>query len=70
MAQNKIYKGLTDQQVEESRQLHGSNLLTPPKRESLWKSFLNKFKDPLVIITPYPDPFRYSLISVRLTNVL
>lgn len=50
MAQNKIYKGLTNQQVEESRQLHGSNLLTPPKRESLWKSFLNKFKDPLIII--------------------
>ncbi|MBR3092683.1 MAG: cation-translocating P-type ATPase [Bacteroidaceae bacterium] len=44
------YKGLTDQQVKESRALHGSNVLTPAKKESLWKQYLEKFSDPLIII--------------------
>lgn len=42
--------GLTDAQVLESRQLHGANLLTPPAKEPLWKKFLEKFSDPLIII--------------------
>ncbi len=42
--------GLTDAQVLESRKLHGANILTPPKKESVWKKFLEKFKDPLIII--------------------
>ncbi|MDE6051039.1 MAG: HAD-IC family P-type ATPase, partial [Paramuribaculum sp.] len=37
-------------EVEESRRLHGTNLLTPPERESLLKLFLEKFRDPLIII--------------------
>lgn len=44
------YKGLTDQQVLESRELHGSNVLTPPAKVSVWKLYLNKFSDPLIII--------------------
>lgn len=44
------YRGLTDSQVSESRKIHGSNLLTPKKKESLWVKFLRKFKDPLIII--------------------
>lgn len=43
-------RGLTWQQVEESRRLHGANVLTPPKEESLWRLFLDKFKDPLIIV--------------------
>ena len=43
-------RGLTRQQVEESRRLHGANVLTPPKEESLWRLFLDKFKDPLIIV--------------------
>ena len=42
--------GLTDEQVIASRQRHGSNVLTPPKREPLWKQFLLKFNDPLIKI--------------------
>lgn len=42
--------GLTGQQVLESRQKHGANVLTPPPEESLWKLFLDKFKDPLIIV--------------------
>lgn len=42
--------GLTDEQVLESRRLHGENVLTPPQRESLWRKFLKKFSDPLIII--------------------
>ena len=43
-------KGLTDREVEESRSLHGANILTPPEKESLFSQFLKKFKDPLIII--------------------
>lgn len=44
------YEGLNDSQVLESRKLHGENILTPPEKESLWKKFFGKFKDPLIII--------------------
>lgn len=50
MSQNHSYKGLSEAQVKESRALHGSNILTPPEKESLWKRFLEKFKDPLIVI--------------------
>lgn len=44
------YQGLTSLQVEEQRRLHGSNVLTPKERESLWLMFARKFQDPLIII--------------------
>ncbi len=47
---DKNLKGLTLQQVEESRRLHGENVLTPPERVSLWKQFLEKFEDPIIRI--------------------
>ena len=47
---DKNLKGLTPQQVEESRRLHGENVLTPPERVSLWKQFLEKFEDPIIRI--------------------
>jgi Ca2+-transporting ATPase len=50
MEHKKHFTGLTDEQVLESRKLHGSNILTPPKRESLWKLFLEKFEDPIIRI--------------------
>lgn len=50
MAKLQHYKGLTDQQVLESRRLHGANVLTPPQREPLWRKFLKKFSDPLIVI--------------------
>ena len=40
--------GLTDDEVRKSRTEHGVNLLTPPKRPSLWKLYLEKFEDPVV----------------------
>ena len=42
--------GLTDQEVLESRRIHGVNLLTPPKRPSMWKLYLEKFQDPVIQI--------------------
>ena len=42
------YAGLTDEEVRRSRTEHGINLLTPPKRPSLWKLYLEKFEDPVV----------------------
>ena len=40
--------GLTDSEVLQSREKNGINLLTPPKRPSLWKLYLEKFEDPVV----------------------
>ena len=42
--------GLTDAEVVESRRLHGDNVLTPPAKEPLWRKFITKFTDPLIII--------------------
>ncbi|MCQ2337551.1 MAG: calcium-translocating P-type ATPase, PMCA-type [Paludibacteraceae bacterium] len=42
--------GLTKKEVEESRALHGANVLTPPKRESLIIKFLACFSDPIIRI--------------------
>ena len=41
---------MTDAEVLESRRLHGVNILTPTKKQPLWKKFLEKFRDPLIII--------------------
>ncbi len=46
----KTLKGLSAVQVEESRRLHGANVLTPPEKASLWSQFLEKFNDPLIKI--------------------
>ena len=42
--------GLIDAQVAQSREKNGANILTPPKKDSLFKKFLEKFGDPLIII--------------------
>lgn len=44
------YQGLNKQQVEQSRAMHGFNILTPPKKESLFHQFIGKFKDPIIRI--------------------
>ena len=44
------YTGLTQQEVEASREQHGQNVLTPVEKDPLWKQFLQKFRDPLIII--------------------
>lgn len=43
-------RGLSREQVESSRRRYGNNILTPTRKESIWKRFLEKFKDPLIII--------------------
>ena len=42
--------GLTTAQAEESRRLHGSNVLTPPQKEPAWRKYLKKLADPLIVI--------------------
>lgn len=42
--------GLTAEQVEESRNKHGSNSLTQIPAEPLWKKILEGFKDPMIMI--------------------
>ncbi|MDE7109078.1 MAG: haloacid dehalogenase, partial [Muribaculaceae bacterium] len=50
MAEQKHFTGLTDAEVLKSRQQNGVNILTPPEKDPLWKRFLEKFGDPLIII--------------------
>lgn len=50
MEQKHHYVGLTDAEVLKNRQRDGINILTPPEKEPLWKKFLEKFGDPLIII--------------------
>ena len=47
---NDYRNGLSSEQVEQSRLEHGNNLLTPPKKEPIWRLFLEKFQDPIVRI--------------------
>ncbi len=48
--QHPQHDGLTSQEVLESRQKHGENVLTPPKRPSMWRLYLEKFSDPVIRI--------------------
>lgn len=43
-------KGLTSQEVLESRRKHGANILTPPAKTPIWKQFIEKFNEPLIKI--------------------
>jgi len=44
------FAGLTGQQVEQARRTHGENVLTPPKKTSMWLLYLEKYKDPIIQI--------------------
>lgn len=42
--------GLSDEQVGQSRKRCGLNVLTPPRCISLWKLYLDKYRDPIIQI--------------------
>ena len=44
------YEGLTKEEVLESRLRYGTNVFSEPEKVPLWIRFLQKFKDPLIII--------------------
>ena len=50
MEQGNLQKGLTSQEIEDSRRKYGTNILTPPKKTSLWIQFMEKFEDPIIRI--------------------
>lgn len=50
MAKKVKYTGLADEEVAESRDKYGENILTPPERMPLWRKYLMKFRDPLIVI--------------------
>lgn len=50
MSNAHLYSGLSTQEVVESRTKYGENTLTPPEKEPIWKLFLEKFKDPIIVI--------------------
>ena len=43
-------QGLTASQVEDSRNSYGMNILTPPNKTSMWRLYLEKYKDPIIQI--------------------
>jgi Ca2+-transporting ATPase len=50
MQKKNLYQGLSESEVVKSRELHGTNVLTPPQKQSLFSKFLEKFQDPLIRI--------------------
>lgn len=50
MSDNQNFRGLSEAEVKENRIKYGINILTPPEKDPLWKQFLRKFKDPLIMI--------------------
>lgn len=50
MSEQQNFQGLTNVQIENSRRLHGNNILTPPAKTPLWKLFLEKLNDPIIEI--------------------
>ena len=43
-------RGLSPNEVAESRRQHGDNVITPPKDDSVWKLLADKFRDPIIIV--------------------
>ena len=58
-------RGLSDNEVAKSRQEHGENTLTPPKRTPLWKLYLDKYKDPIIKILLVAAVVSLALASVK-----
>lgn len=50
MDQIKYYKGLTRKEVLQSREQYGMNVLSAVRKESLWHLYLEKFRDPIILI--------------------
>ena len=50
MKKPNIYYGLSDAEVLDSRARHGKNLITPPAETPWWKLYLEKFRDPIIVI--------------------
>lgn len=44
------HSGLTATEVEASRARYGENVLTPPRRKSLWRLYAEKYDDPIIRI--------------------
>ncbi len=47
--------GLTEAEVARSRAEHGTNVLTPPTREPLWRKSLARLGDPMIVINQVSD---------------
>ncbi|MDE5837683.1 MAG: hypothetical protein K2H39_01380, partial [Paramuribaculum sp.] len=50
MSMQSKYIGLSDGEVAENRKKYGVNILTLPEKKPLWKQFIAKFSDPLIVI--------------------
>ncbi|MCD8290547.1 MAG: calcium-translocating P-type ATPase, PMCA-type [Prevotella sp.] len=65
---NPLFKnpvGLTDNEVLRSREEHGDNILTPPKKTPLWKLYLEKYKDPIIKILLLAVVFSLALSIIQ-----
>ncbi len=48
--ENNHFQGLSPSEVTDSRNRHGENVLTPPRRTPYWKLYLEKYRDPIIQI--------------------
>ncbi len=67
-------KGLTAEQVGQSRRLHGSNALTPLPREPIWRKFVEKFDEPIIkillaaaLLSMFVEMFQHNPVSAGVT---
>ena len=63
--EKRILNGLSDREVVESREKNGINLLTPPKRPSMWKLYWEKFQDPVIRILLVAAAFSLIISAVE-----
>lgn len=63
MSDSHTYAGLTQEQVLRSRAEHGANVMTPPKPKPLWKAYLEKYQDPMILILLIALVFSFGLSS-------
>ena len=59
------YTGLTAQEVADSRRQYGSNVLTPPRRRSMWSLYIEKYKDPIIVILLVAAVVSLALAAVK-----
>ena len=62
---NKVKHGLSSAEVERSRAEYGENILTPPARTSLWKLYLEKYKDPIIQILLVAAAFSLVIAAIE-----
>jgi len=64
------FKGLTNEQVDESTKKHGTNVIIEAEPETFFQKFINGFKDPMIILLLAIACIMITLYVLSVTNVI